>query len=152
VDETRRTMVGYLVTVVGVAVGGVGLGYLGLLAGEAYAEARMPGGGFEQLGWMLLGGAAGVVAGCAAGPWVALRFSGARAAGLTGALCALAIPTALVAVVTLIDRLTGPFEQLTAAVLALPLGAAVGARQLALVLAARDYAGRMSRSRMPDER
>jgi hypothetical protein len=152
VDETRRTMVGYLVTVVGVTVGGVGLGYVGLLVGEAFAEARMPGGGFEQLGWILLGGAVGILAGCAAGPWVALRFARAPAAGLTGALCGLAIPTALIAAVTLWDRLTGPFEQLTAAVLALPLGAAVGARQLALVLAARHYAGRMTHRRAPVER
>jgi hypothetical protein len=151
VDETRRTLVGYLVTVVGVAAGGVGLGYLGLLAGDAYAAVVMAS-GFEELGWVLLGGAVGVLVGCAAGPWVALRLAGARAAGLTGALCALAIPLALVTAAGLWDRLTGPFEQLTAVVLALPLGAAVGARQLALVLAARHYAGRMTHRRAPVER
>jgi hypothetical protein len=152
VDEPRRTLVGYAVTVVGAAAGAVTLGYAGLGLGEAYAETRVPGGGFEQLGWMLLGAAVGGVVGLAAGPWILLRLVGQRAAGLTGVLSAVAVPVALFAALAVWDRLTGPFEQLTAPVLALPLGAAVGARQLALVLAARHYAGRMSRRhRTPDE-
>jgi hypothetical protein len=152
VEQPRRTLVGYLITVVGAAAGAVTLGYAGLWLGEAYAETRIPGGGFEQLGWMLLGAAVGAVVGLAVGPWILLRVAGHRAAGLTGVLSAVAVPVALIAAVTLWDRLTGPFEQLTAAVLALPLGAAVGARQLALVLAARHYAGRMTHRRAPVER
>jgi hypothetical protein len=83
---------GYVASVVGTVVGGIGLGSLGAYLGSAYARRYIPSADLAALVPLLVGLWGGYWIGTVFGAWAALRFRSYRARIATAALVGLLGP------------------------------------------------------------
>ena len=125
---------GYVASIVGTVVGGIGLSGLGAYLGSAYADRYMPNAGLEALLPLFVGSWGGYWIGTVFGAWAALRFRSYRARFATAALVGLLAPLmypALAAVQSVIptDRTILP-SRIAAVLVMAGIGAA--ARGIAL--------------------
>jgi hypothetical protein len=126
---------GYVASVVGTVVGGMGLSSLGAYLGTVYAERYMPNAELEaQLEALLpviVGLLSGYWIGTVSGAWAALRFRSYQARLATAALVGLLAPLPLAAVVRSIISGYSQLPSRIAVVLGLA-GIAAAARAIAL--------------------
>lgn len=130
---------GYVASVVGTVVGGIGLGSLGAYLGSEYARRYIPKADLKALLPLLIGLGGGYWIGTVFGAWVALRFRSYRARLATAALVGLLGPLlypALAAVLSVIPVDGTQLPSMIAPVLGLA-GIGAAARAIALRFSSR---------------
>jgi hypothetical protein len=122
---------GYVASVVGTVVGGIGLGWLGLYLGIEYARRYMPDAG----PWpFIVGLYSGTWIGTVFGAWAALRFRSYRARLATAALVGLLAPLMYPALAAVHSVIPTDRTQLPSRIAAVLVLAGIGAAARAIAL------------------
>jgi hypothetical protein len=124
---------GYIASVVGTVVGGIGLSGLGGYLGSAYVRRYMPNAGLEGLVPFLVGLWGGYWIGTVFGAWAALRFRSYRARLATAALVGLLAPLMYPALAAVHSVIPG-YSQLPSTIAAVLVLAGIGAAARAIAL------------------
>jgi hypothetical protein len=121
---------GYVASVVGTVVGGIGLGWLGAYLGSEYGRRYMPDAGFLLF---IVGYLSGYWIGTVSGAWAALRFRSYRARLATAALVGLLAPLPLAASFA-VQSVTPGYSRLPSGIAVLLVLAGIGAAARAIAL------------------
>lgn len=137
---------GYVASVVGTVVGGIGLSGLGVYLGSAYARKYMPNAGLEAIGPPFVAFfLSGYWIGTVSGAWVALRFRSYQARLATAALVGVLAPLPLAASFA-VQSINSGYSQLPSRIAVVLVLAGIGAAARAIALR---FSSRGERSEKP---